>query len=346
MDRFATATLMTVLQDLRQPSSFLLDTFFPSTFEDPSEEIHFDVLSGKRRITPFVHPTKAGKVVDSLGYSAKTFKPAYAKDKRIFKPTAPLKRLAGERIGGDMSPEQRLDALVNQELADQLGMLTMREEVMAAEALRTGKVTVSGEGFETVVVDFGRTAGHTIALLTNDRWSVTHADSNPLEDLETGSGLCQTNAGGLGNIVVLAPDAWKAMRARLIQRGEWEQLFNSLRSSTDSSANAGPLVAQAGGRHVGTIGSFDLWVYDQTYVDDAGNTQNVMPSGTVIMGDANVEGIRAYGAIVDEEAAYKATRYFSKSWIEKDPAVRMLLLQSAPLVVPLRPNATVCFSVL
>ena len=46
--------------------------------------------------------------------------------------------------------------------------------------------------------------------------------------------------------------------------------------------------------------------------------------------------------IMDEKAAFKALRYFSKSWLEEDPAVRWLLMQSAPLVVPYRPNASLC----
>ena len=39
------------------------------------------------------------KRVESLGYTTKTFKPAYIKDKRVFDPELPLKRAVGERIG-------------------------------------------------------------------------------------------------------------------------------------------------------------------------------------------------------------------------------------------------------
>jgi len=59
-----------------------------------------------------------------------------------------------------------------------------------------------------------------------------------------------------------------------------------------------------------------------------------------------VEGYRAFGAIRDEEAGYQPLPYFSKSWIEKDPAVRWLLLQSAPLMVPYRINGSLSAQVL
>ena len=99
-------------------------------------------------------------------------------------------------------------------------------------------------------------------------------------------------------------------------------------------------------RYVGSIGDFDLWVYNDSYIGDDGKTTNLLPSKTVILGSKDgLEGTRCYGAIHDEKANWTAQRYFTKSWIEEDPSVRWLLLQSAPLVVPYRPNASMCVTV-
>ena len=57
------------------------------------------------------------------------------------------------------------------------------------------------------------------------------------------------------------------------------------------------------------------------------------------------EGVRAYGAIRDEDAGFQALPYFAKSWKENDPSVRYLLMQSAPLTVPYRINASFCATV-
>lgn len=57
-------------------------------------------------------------------------------------------------------------------------------------------------------------------------------------------------------------------------------------------------------------------------------------------------GYQAFGAIRDEAAGYQAMSFFPKSWVEQDPAVRYLMLQSAPLVVPYRPNASLAATVL
>jgi hypothetical protein len=98
--------------------------------------------SGRRRLAPFVAPIVAGKVVQSLGYETKTFKPAYVKDKRVFDASRPFKRALGERIGGELAPAQRLQLMLAADLSDQLAMLARRQEVMAVEALLTGRVTV------------------------------------------------------------------------------------------------------------------------------------------------------------------------------------------------------------
>ncbi len=75
-------------------------------------------------------------------------------------------------------------------------------------------------------------------------------------------------------------------------------------------------------------------------------SRNLLPDYTVLLGSQNLlEGTRCYGVIQDEKAGYRASRYFSKSWLEEDPAVRWLLLQSAPLIVPYRPNASFCATV-
>ncbi len=340
---FTTQDLRKVLEQMERPRSFLLDLAFPEVIESESEKIEFHKIKGRRRITPLVHPTRAGKIVDNNGFDAVTFNPAYAKDKRRWDPGAPLKRIAGEKLGGELTPQQRLDALLMQAMDDQLQMLTMREEVMAAEVLRTGRVTVSGDGYDTVVVDFGRAPGLSITLGGNDLWSANHVDSNPLGDLEDGATLMQSNDGGVPTKVVLDPLAWAAMRTRLAQRNEAQQLFDYARGSR-SSVELGPMADKV--RYIGVIGTFEIWVYNDTYIDDAGLEQKLLPDGTVLMVSGALEGARCYGSIQDPKAGYKATRFFTKTWVEEDPAVQWLLLQSAPLVVPFRANASLRFTVL
>ena len=57
-------------------------------------------------------------------------------------------------------------------------------------------------------------------------------------------------------------------------------------------------------------------------------------------------GIRAFGQILDPMHNYQAMAYAPKTWVREDPAQRFMMMQSAPLTIPSRVNAslgaTVC----
>ncbi|RRH80113.1 major capsid protein [Variovorax beijingensis] len=331
MDIFSIGVLARVIAELPAPAPFILNSFFTAMQTETSEEIHFDVENGRRRLAPFVAPIVAGKVVQSKGFVTKTFKPAYIKDKRVFDSSRPFKRAIGERIGGELSPAQRLQALLATDLQDQLEMLARRQEVMAVEALRTGKVTVKGEQYPTVVVDFGRHADLTVELLAGDRWGEAGVD--PLEDVQAWSMGVTQHSGAAGNTLIMDVKAWQLFSAA----PSVQKLLDRFRGADKLNAT----VIGEGGRYMGNIGDFDIWVYAGWYEDpDTGALTPYLPDHTVLITSPDLEGTRAYGAIKDEESGFQAMPYFSKSWVEKDPAVRLLLLQSAPLPVPYRVNAS------
>lgn len=341
MDIYSTQVLAKVVERLHTPPSFLLDTFFPNVQTSDKEEIFFDVTDSKPRISPFVSPLLPGKVVDSGGYQTKSFKPAYVKDKRRFDANIPYKRMAGEIIGGSLSPAQRYERALATHLKDQLDNLTRREEVMAAEILRTGKVIVSGDGYPTQTVDFGRDAELTKALSGSATWDSSGV--NPVDDLEDWAITLQDKSGVVAKTVVMDPQAWKIFRSNTTV-----QKYLDIRRGTNNSINIDPQIISENekARYAGSIGDFAIWVYNDTYVDDKGTTCKLLPEKTVLLGSREgLEGTRCYGAIHDEKANWTAQRYFTKSWIEEDPSVRWLLLQSAPLVVPYRPNASMCVTI-
>ena len=198
MDIFTTAVLSRVIAQPPEPAPFILNSFFRNLQTETSEDIHFDVDTSRRRISPFVSPVVAGKVVLDKGYSTKTFTPAYIKDKRVFDANRPFRRAIGEQIGGTASPQQRLQSALAASLADQIAMLTRRQEVMAIEALSTGSITIVGDMYPTVSVNFGRDAALTPTTLTSTaRWSETTA--TPLDNLQDWSTLVTEKSGSTAN---------------------------------------------------------------------------------------------------------------------------------------------------
>ena len=53
-----------------------------------------------------------------------------------------------------------------------------------------------------------------------------------------------------------------------------------------------------------------------------------------------VEGIQAFGAILDSAANLEVADVFSKMWDQPDPSARFIMSQSAPLMIPVNPNCT------
>lgn len=334
MDIYSTHALVALVENLKRPKRHFLDTVFGQVQTEESEEIHFDIEIGKRRLAPFVSPLMQGKVVENLGYRTSTFKPAYIKPKTILDPSRPLKRAAGEQIGGTMAAANRAQMVLAMTQAEHVDMITRRLEHMATEALVDGQVTVSGEGYETHVVDFGRHNDLTISLTGTDAWD--NEDSDPLEDLEEWAELVHEHEGATITDVTMDPKAGRAFRTHQKVR---DLLDN--RRAEQGPMQLGPNEFARGARFIGAIGNFNMWVYSEWYVDpDDGQTKPLLAEGTVVGHGPDVQGVQAFGAIRDERAGYQALPMFPKSWVEEDPPRRLLMTQSAPLVVPYRPNAT------
>ena len=109
--------------------------------------------------------------------------------------------------------------------------------------------------------------------------------------------------------------------------------------------NAGPQVMK-GAIYKGRWGNFDLWLYNDWFIDPLDNVEKPMiPDGAVIMSGADLMGTRAFGVILDPAFNYGPLAYAPKSWVKEDPAQRLILMQSSPLVIPSRVNASLCATV-
>jgi len=244
-----------------------------------------------------------------------------------------VRRAIGERIGGTMAPMERVQANLGFELQDQIAVVNRRLEWMAASALNNGTIVVTGDGFPTTTIDFNRDTDLTVTLTSGDRWG--ESGVVPSESLEAWATEVLKESGVAPTDIVFTPLSWKLFRAD-----------SSVKDSIDlaragNSAIELGLQVGAGGMYKGQWGNFRLWLYNDWYIDPADNTEKPMlADGTVLMSSAGMEGVRAFGAIMDPKFAYGAMAYAPKSWVEEDPAQRVLMMQSAPLVIPSRVNAS------
>ncbi|MBV2161414.1 major capsid protein [Achromobacter denitrificans] len=335
---YSTIDLIQVVPNLKTAQSFLLDRFFPNIITSDSEEVAIDVDIGKRRMAPFVSPLVEGKLVEQRRFQTNTFKPAYIKDKRAPDLLKPVRRMIGERIGGDLKGIEREMANLEAEMTDQVDILTRRLEWMAASALRLGQVTIEGEGFETVIVDFGRASDLTVALTSNRKWTaanVAAGTASPTRDIETWATRILKRSGATTSDLVFTPSSWAGFILDPALKGA---IVLPAQASFGNVINPGAEVKQ-GAVYKGKWGQFDLWLYNDWFVDENDTERPMLYDGDVIMSGPNLQGTRAFGQIMDPAFNYQSLPFAPKTWVQEDPAQRLLMMQSSPIVIPSRVNA-------
>src|SRR5471032_2031841 len=342
---YDTNTLIAVVPNLKRPQKFLLDKFFTNIVLSETKKVSIDVDVGKRRMSPFVSPLVEGKLVEQRRMQTNEFEPAYIKDKRAPDLMKPVRRAIGERIGGAMTGMQRQMANLEAELTDQIDMLDRRCEWMAAQALTTGTVTIEGEGFPTTLIDFGRDPSLTLAKTGGAQWTkanILAGTASPTDDIEDWQALILQKSGAITTDIVFTVSAWQGFKEDPALKGA---IFFPKQSDSGNTINIGAQIAR-GAIYKGRWGQYDLWVYNDWYVDDITDVEMpMMQDGTVVLSGPDMMGTRAFGMIVDPKFNYEAMAYAPKTWTIEDPAQQLLLLQAAPIMIPNQVNAALCVKV-
>lgn len=341
MDPHSTDELIGMIEALDRPSAPLLNLFFPDEQTFDTETVYLDQVDAARRLAPFVSPNVAGKPQRQRGFQTRDFRPPYIKPKHALEPGKQLKRRAGERLTGEMTPMARLEAALVENLQLQDDQITRREEWMASQLLRTGSMTLSGEDYPEMTVDLGRNAAHTITLSGGARWG--ESGVSPYKTIRTWAATVHKNSGAHPGRVVLDP-----LAADLLLEDEaFTKILDNRRQMGGEAQLAGVTTGGEGEeiKYIGSVGEFDYYQYSNFYTDEDGAVLNMMPDYTVVLGNPKLAaGVRTYGAILDTSTLVPATR-FPKEWDEQDPSVRFVMTQSAPLPLLGRPDATFCATV-
>ncbi len=343
---YTTAKLVQVVPNLKTSQNFLLDRYFPGIVEADTEEVAIDVDIGLRRMAPFCSPLVEGKLVEQRKYQTNKFKPAYIKDKRAPDLRKPVRRMIGERIGGELSAGERELANLQLEMADQVDMVNRRLEWMAASALTTGTVTIAGEGFPTTVIDFGRSSSLTLALTGGSVWGGTlnaqSRDTNIVGQITAWAARVLKASGAPVTDIVFTNTPYQKF---LTAEGVQGAIYFPANANSGNDVNPGSIV-EKGAVFMGKWGQFNLWLYNDWYIDPVDNTEKPMiADGTIVMSGPALMGTRAFGMIMDPKFNYKPMAYAPKTWIIEDPAQRIIMMQSAPLVIPSRVNASIAITV-
>jgi hypothetical protein len=219
---------------------------------------------------------------------------------------------------------------------------------MRARALIDGTNIITYLDGTSVTVDFQRDTGNTEVLLGGLRWG--QAGVSIKDKIQA---ICDTmndiEFGGLPVQIEMGSGVWAVM-------SKDQEILDSL----DKYRPVGGIelernIAVSGDRSkrypVGSItlgGSsgqrIEMYVNNETYeADDGTQTRYVGASDIVFLGTPEtINGYSCYGMIVDPDAQYQALPIFPKNYETQNGRVKIqhLSFESAPLQVPINPNAT------
>lgn len=318
-----------------QYSPALKQRFVKSNVTFPTRAIVFDKIKKGRKLAPFVSPMVGGKAKRHRGATMTTVSPGYIKETDNVTSDHIMKRRPGEMLMGELTPAQRRNLIRADLLVEQEEAIERTEEWMLAEVMKTGRVVVTGEGFEPIEIDYGRREENNVTLST--KWSTLDkaTSEQPLEDLEEWASRCTIVA----DQVLMGPDAWKEFKSFACVK----ELMDTRRGSS-SNGEIGP-TNNTSFQWVAKVGTFDISVYKGVYEGSDGEDKHYIDrNGVLVTGEPEI--YMAYGAIEDVKAnangLVEATRYPS-NWFTDNPSVEWLQTQTAPVPVLLDANE-ICYA--
>lgn len=352
LDIYTPYQLAQVMFDPRQTvtTSHWLDMFFPNTFLSTQEEIAFSKLNASRRIAPFMLPNEPGKpIYRREGERIDSFKPAYTKPKDAVRPTEMIALSPGELVRREalMSPQARYNREVNRIVLYHRNSIQRLWDYMAAKAILNGTLAVNyGQGVN-VTIDFGRDAGHTVILGAAARWGDSGINIfNTIQSyVDT---VANAEFGGSATDIILGASAAIPFMADVSSStgSLKDKLDTTFRGSEDVSINRGIIRVDPMNPFtlLGRLANgLNVWRYAgpaSKFQNSDGTFTDIMDPRDIVVASRAVDGIRAFGAILDTAANLEVSDIFTKMWDQEDPSARFIMSQSAPLMIPVHPNCT------
>lgn len=349
-----TRRLLGVFRDTK-PETRYFGRYFLSQMRSEDEWIDFEKLPVRsRRLAKFVQPLGRGDGVFTDKVQGYRFKPANIVVEDSIDPFRPLTFQPGIDAStvdvSKLSPLQRLSLIKIEMMNEMLASVERRWEWMKARAIIDGKVTCVYKDGTSILVDFLRDADHTEVRTAGNRWGESgvsilgHVQTimDTVNDAPFGGLIDRITMGGSVASVV-RQDAEILKHLDLNIAGGVHKVDRGL-APTEKVYKFGELfVGGASGHRI------ELWVNNETYTNDAGVETRYLGANQIsaTASPSAINGYECFGRIVDKDAGYQAIPVFPKNFETGDRVkVENLSAESAPLFVPINPNATYTATVL
>lgn len=330
VDIFSTRYMITLLEESFPPSSFMLDRFFTQTETSDQDVAEFDVITDPQTVSAPQSPKLPAKPVQAVGYKTKTTPRAYFAEKIPCAAWDMMEhRLPGENAYVERGVLERASVRMARDLEHLRRRLRRKYELMAIEALTTGKLAVKGDGvnFE---VDYEYDADNIVTLSGTDIWSDSGAEV--YSQLKDWAVDIQRRSGYNTDTVVLGKEAAKLF----VKNAEVKEYLDNRRYQMGDVA---PGRLPGGVTYIGRFPEFgEVYGYHWATVDDGGELISAFPDYGCYVGCSDAVNWRLYGP-VPSFTAPRYTEEYPDVFDQKDPEQRWTRLRSTFIPGLVQPKA-------
>ncbi|MGE6601510.1 major capsid protein [Lysinibacillus fusiformis] len=329
---FETRSMLKFVERMPPVQTFLKDTLFKDDELFPTKKVDIDIKKGRAKIAPYVSEKIGGKVVGNSGYRTETFEPPLVAPTTITTAADIQNRSMGENLYSGRTPDERAAEKLVKDLKELDVMITRREEVMCAQAIFDGEITVKGEGVD-YVISFNHTNRETLSGA--NLWSVSTSDK--YADLKRWVRKVQATGFVNTDVVIIAPDVTDVLLKD-------QQVLKLLDIRNVNIGEFKPENLPNGATYIGSIaGVGKIYEYSATYYDDLEDeVKPMVPGGTIALASSEVDFSMAYAAVTiakDEDLVTYEAKRVPDTWTEKRPASKILQLSAKPLPIPKEVNS-------
>ncbi len=183
-------TLNKLISKLDKAPDMFFSNLFPTVQYD-SDTIRWEIEYGSAGMTPFVAPGTVAPAVGVDGLGEASAKAAFYKEKMYFDEEF----LNNMREPGSWATYQSAERKLARGTKKLDYRIQRRREWMMSQMFIEGSFSYIQKGGAKFTVNYGIPETHKVTLTGNDAWNVTHADSNPVEDIFDAKRILADDAG-------------------------------------------------------------------------------------------------------------------------------------------------------
>jgi len=342
MNFFDTHVLKAIIEETVPQASFFKDRYFPTNAGDiyAADKVLAEYRSGDRKLAAFVSNRVGDLPVERRGYSIHEYQPPRIAPSRILTLDDLKKRGFGEAIYSDLDTEKRAARIIAQDFIDLERRIARREEWMAAQVMVNNACTMqtyvdsATQGEVEYVQFYDQNSDHTYTIQTP--WNAAGGDF--FGDVKAMCRMLSSRGLRAADLVLGSQVADAILDIEKVQK-LLEKISGIIIGEIDQQLSPYDGVAYMGTLNFSGF-RLNLISVDETYVDDAGQTQKYFPA-TSAMVTAPGCGHTMYGQVTQidygsTEFAMHTGKRIPKFSVDQENDLRKFRLTARPLVAPLQ----------